>query len=226
MPRSDVGGIRNRLQLLKAAGLIVERANWRYQSTPLGEEVASRTPLQAAADLSAPQRPETNSVSQVELNLDTERLCRELLEAGVASDTPIRLEKAVAAAFAFLGFDARHIGGAGKTDVLLTLVMPGGRPVRTIIDAKSARSGVVNENAVSFDTLIEHKKHHDADFVGLIGPSFAGGLQHPLLQCVATSPGGGGRPSAHHLADRPGLIASKLQMLARSLQGLDEMHDE
>jgi len=175
MPRSDVGGIRNRLQLLKAAGLIVERANWRYQSTPLGEEVASRTPLQAAADLSAPQRPETNSVSQVELNLDTERLCRELLEAGVASDTPIRLEKAVAAAFAFLGFDARHIGGAGKTDVLLTLVMPGGRPVRTIIDAKSARSGVVNENAVSFDTLIEHKKHHDADFVALIGPSFAGG---------------------------------------------------
>ena len=51
-------------------------------------------------------------------------------------------------------------------------------------------------------------------------------LQHPLLQYVATSPGGGGRPSAHHLADRPGLIASKLQMLARSLQGLDEMHDE
>jgi hypothetical protein len=34
---------------------------------------------------------------------------------------------------------------------------------------------VVNENAVSFDTLIEHKKHHDADFVALIGPSFAGG---------------------------------------------------
>lgn len=47
LPRADVGGVRTRIQILKAAELIVERANWRYQATPLGEEVSARFPLQA-----------------------------------------------------------------------------------------------------------------------------------------------------------------------------------
>ena len=49
------------------------------------------------------------------------------------------------------------------------------KPVRIIVDAKSARSGAVNEGAVSFDTLREHQSQNRADYVVLVGPSFDSG---------------------------------------------------
>lgn len=173
LPRVDVGGVRTRLQLLKAAGLIIERTNWRYQPTPLGERIALEVPLQAIFDEDEPgdttDRPAKADASPAA------RLVLELEEAAVAAETPIRLEKAVAEAFAFLGFEARHIGGGGKTDVLATVEDSNGKPMRVILDAKAARSGTVNEGAVSFDTLKEHKEKHHADFVALVGPGFDGG---------------------------------------------------
>ncbi|MDP9982948.1 hypothetical protein J2W14_002350 [Pseudarthrobacter oxydans] len=174
MTRVDVGGIRTRMQLLKAAGLISERANWRYQPTPLGERIALEVPLQSALD------EDDDSIGVDEQATDSRpslaaKLTRELEEAAVAGDAPVRLEKAVADAFSYLGFAARHIGGGGKTDVLATVEDSEGRPVRVILDAKAARSGIVNEGAVSFDALSEHKEKHHADFVALVGPSFDGG---------------------------------------------------
>ncbi|MHA7261577.1 hypothetical protein ACX80W_00085 [Arthrobacter sp. TMN-37] len=174
MTRVDVGGFRTRLQLLKAAGLITERANWRYQPTPLGERLAQEIPLQPALDDDKEQavgvdHDETLATSPVG------ELVRELELAAVAGDSPTRLEKAVAEAFSFLGFEAHHIGGAGKTDVLATVEDKKGKPVRVILDAKAARSGTVSEGAVSFDTLSEHKEKHRADLVALVGPGFEGG---------------------------------------------------
>lgn len=173
MARTDVGGIRTRLQLLKAAGLIEERAAWSYQATPLGEEVAAGSLLQfASEDLLEPQSATPNQTDAV---AHIEPLCLEIVQAGIASDAPIRLEKAVAQAFNYLGFDAQHLGGSGKTDVLVTTTDAAHRPVRIILDAKAARSGVVNEGAIQFDTLAEHKTHHEADQVVLVGPSFEAG---------------------------------------------------
>ncbi|MFE3029072.1 hypothetical protein [Nocardia tengchongensis] len=179
--RADVAGIRTRLQILRAAGLITERANWRYQATPLGEEVAARFPLQAPRDVTAAgvdhkkvpagsdDRP---GESQVKTAVE---IGRDLVRAGTDSDNPIRLEQAAARAFQLLGFEARHIGGGGKTDVLATVDNVDLKPVRIIVDAKSARSGSVNEGAVSFDTLREHQAKHGADYVVLVGPSFDSG---------------------------------------------------
>ncbi|MFD9668524.1 restriction endonuclease [Rhodococcus sp. NPDC059968] len=171
--RVDVGGIRTRLQILKAAGLIYERANWRYQATPLGERLVHDVALQEPydADVAVADVPGDSD----DATSQTDILCQELHEAALAADTPVRLEKAVADAFAALGFDTRHIGGGGKTDVIATVNGPDLKPVRVIIDAKAARSGLVNENAVSFDTLAEHKKSHEANFVALVGPSFESG---------------------------------------------------
>lgn len=173
LPRVDVGGIRTRLQLLKAAGLIVERANWRYQPTPLGERIALEVPLQAAVD--EEESGDTKDLLAKASPSPADRLVLELEAAAVAADTPIRLEKAVAEAFTYLGFEARHIGGGGKTDVLATVEDSAGKPMHVILDAKAARSGTVNEGAVSFDTLKEHKEKHHADFVALVGPGFDGG---------------------------------------------------
>lgn len=174
LTRVDVGGIRTRLQLLKAAGLIAERANWRYQATPLGESIIHEIPLQNPLDEDLPEVSGAVRGGDVSSSPAT-LLAQELVEAGVAADAPIRLEKAVADAFTFLGFEARHIGGGGRTDVLATVEDENGTPVRVIIDAKAARSGTVNEGAVSFDTLAEHKEKHRADFIALVGPGFEGG---------------------------------------------------
>ncbi|NYJ32365.1 restriction endonuclease [Nocardiopsis aegyptia] len=175
LQRVDVGGVRTRMQVLKAAGLIYERANWRYQSTPLGDAVAQAFPLQAPTDI------DDTSIETLEVQpggrVESPALIlsKELKDASTASENPLRLEKAVADAFTLLGFESRHIGGGGKTDVLATVDGPDLKPVRVIIDAKAARNGTVNEGSVSFDTLSEHKKQYDADFVALVGPSFDSG---------------------------------------------------
>ncbi|WP_171059365.1 restriction endonuclease [Arthrobacter crystallopoietes] len=175
MARVDVGGVRTRLQLLKAAGLIAERANWRYQATALGERIALEIPLQTVLDEDDDRPTDADDLSRESGPSMAKRLGLELETAAIAGETPIRLEKAVADAFSYLGFEARHIGGGGKTDVLATVEDPHGKPVRVILDAKAARSGTVNEGAVSFDTLAEHKEKHNADFVALVGPGFDGG---------------------------------------------------
>ncbi|TCC07208.1 restriction endonuclease [Kribbella soli] len=179
LKRPDVGGVRTRLQILKAAGLIVERANARYQATPLGERVASEFLLQAPRDeveSSGRNEPdlsgEPDQPSAIRLARD---IGRDLVAAGTDSDNPTRLEETTVRAFQFLGFESRHVGGGGKTDVLATVENTDLKPVRIIVDAKSARSGSVNEGAVSFDTLREHQTQHRADHVVLIGPGFDSG---------------------------------------------------
>ncbi|WP_280201938.1 restriction endonuclease [Nocardia cyriacigeorgica] len=174
--RVDLGGIRTRLQILKVAGLIVERANWRYQPTALGEAVAARYPLQVALEDAADsgENGASGEESSPGLVRKAHQLGRDLISAGTDSDNPIRLEQATAAAFRFLGFETRHIGGGGKTDVLATVDDRDRKPFRVIVDAKSARSGAVNEGAVSFDTLREHQAQHRADHVVLVGPGFDG----------------------------------------------------
>lgn len=173
----DVGGVRTRLQFLKAAGLVYERANWRYQATPLGENFAHTFPVQQPTDQGEPSshlagQPDSRKGQD---RSRTEELAKELIDSATAADTPLRLEKAVTEAFSVLGFEARHIGGGGNTDVLATVDDENGDLVRIIIDAKAARSGAVLENAISFDTLREHKTQHEADHVVLVGPSFEAG---------------------------------------------------
>ncbi len=50
LSRVDIGGIRTRLQILKAAGLIEDGTSRRYRATPLGSAVAARYPTQAPSD--------------------------------------------------------------------------------------------------------------------------------------------------------------------------------
>ena len=40
------------------------------------------------------------------------------------------------------------------------------------VDAKSKNTGNVTENLVDFDTILEHKKKHNADFAAIVGGSF------------------------------------------------------
>src|SRR5690625_5255148 len=104
------------MQVLKAAGLIYERANWRYQPTPLGYTVAHTFPLQKPNDIddTTMETLDTHIDNQIESPAIT--VSKELKESSTAPENPHRLERAVADAFTLLGFEARHIGGGGKTD--------------------------------------------------------------------------------------------------------------
>lgn len=175
--RPDTGGVRTRLQLLKAAGLIFERSVWKYQATPLGEMVAQKYELQDPMDDDGPNEtsdPTTGASSQESKSV-VDDLVSELETAATAGEDGSRLERAVTEALNNLGFEARHVGGSGQTDVLATVDDGTGNTARVIIDAKAARSGVVSEGGVSFDTLREHKAKHQADHVVLVGPSFDSG---------------------------------------------------
>lgn len=210
MPREDVAGVRSRLQLLLSCGLIEESAFARFRVTPLGAAFRETLPLlqPSAAVRAAVPSPRPDNDDAVAL-----RLSDELVDASTDSDHPDRLERAVRDAFLHLGAHAEHLGGRGRTDVLVTVWQSGGQRVRAIVDAKAASSGTVDEGRINFDTLREHKEQHEAGRIAVVGPSFSGGrltewaLQHDvalidarfLSECVRQHQGPGVR--AQDVAD-------------------------
>ncbi|MGB4136904.1 MAG: hypothetical protein WA971_10085 [Microbacterium sp.] len=158
------------LQLLLAAGLIREIGYARYASTPLGRAFATDVPLR-------PERVNSNG-EVVEARPETEdqpsaaELASEIIEAGLRSDQPRRLELAVAAAFNFLGASAQTIGGPGNTDVLVEIGTQSSDKIVAIVDAKTAGQGTVNEGAVKLDAIQDHKKKHRATLAAIVAPGF------------------------------------------------------
>lgn len=187
MPRSDTGGIRTRLQLLRAVGLIEECAHTKYRITPLGDAFrktvpmmsplpdepagSAEHPLSSATDEDAiyVDRPQIDTVS------NKTQLADELLEAAQDSNHPQRFEIAIVKALRALGVMAEHEGRPGHTDIIADMGYGAKNGYRVIIDAKTSGSGIVTENRINFDTLAEHKKKHAADHVAVMGPSFDGG---------------------------------------------------
>lgn len=178
MPKVNPGDVRTRLSILKTAGLIVERANWRYQATPLGETVVREFPVQGARDDFELHKVHDAEIVETEIwdsLVEARQLGRDLFDAGTNASNPTLLEQITARAFRFLGFQAEHQGGSGKTDIALTLENAELETVYINVETKSAGSGSVNENAVQFDTLREHKAQTKADHIVLVGPSFSMG---------------------------------------------------
>ncbi|WLW56259.1 restriction endonuclease [Streptomyces sp. YU58] len=171
MPREDVAGIRSRLQILRGCGLIEEISYARFRITPLGEAFKETIPLLPpevgrSIEFSAAQN-ESRALPK------EESLALELLSASKDSANPSRFENSIAAAFEYLGLDARRDGSPGNTDVIITIPFGQTKMKLIIVDAKSSASGLIREQQVDFDTLREHKKKHEADQVAIVGPSFA-----------------------------------------------------
>ncbi len=143
-----------------------------------------------AAELrSEPDYPETESdleVSKVNeeppkppeppivLQSEHETLAAELRAAATDSAAPTRLEHAVAQAMRFFGFQARAIGGSGRTDVLAEAVL-GPRRYRVVLEAKSSSKGRVNENQINWLAINQHRQEEEANYAVVVGPTFAGG---------------------------------------------------
>ncbi|MFT4231300.1 MAG: hypothetical protein QM606_00775, partial [Leucobacter sp.] len=110
--------------------------------------------------------------AEIEDQPSAAELASEIIEAGVRSDQPRRLELAVTAAFNFLGASAQTIGGPGNTDVLVEIGTQSSDKVVAIVDAKTAGQGTVSEGAVKLDAIQDHKKKHRATLAAIVAPGF------------------------------------------------------
>jgi hypothetical protein len=164
------------VQLLRTIGLISETGYAQYETTQLGQQLASELPMaKMKSDLErAELLLEVNAVATAD-EADLETLIAEIAQAGIDSQTPTRFEKALAEAFDFLGLETSHVGGPGNTDVIVDLGVASVNSGRAIVDAKSSASGSINEKMINFQALKEHKSKHEASHVAVIGPGFPDG---------------------------------------------------
>lgn len=156
-----------RLRFLKVAGLVKDYKAAQYAITDVGRSVLKQVPLHVASKVK--KEAEKASVLQI---TESENLLTELKLASRDSANPTRLEKACEKAFAELGFDTQWLGGSGETDVIVSTksVEKGG--YRVTVDAKSTANGSISEKLIDFDTLIDHRNAHKAQFAVVVGCDF------------------------------------------------------
>lgn len=157
------------MRILEQAGALTEISWGKFIISTLGRQLASELPMmETNAPAVTPGDPAPAAVD-VDRWL---RLAEEVVAASTDAQHPARFENAIADAFEMLGVNARHIGGAGNTDVLVTITAGLNGSERAIIDGKSAAGGLVSVNAVSMEVLVDHQDKHDARLAAVIGPEF------------------------------------------------------
>ena len=184
--------IDNRRGWLESAGLI-EGTNQRMSLTEAGRTLLDQLDVYEpddgrAIESSPPVVRRSVAYDQPKYPLPTEQpsdVEAELLASSTDSGNSVRFERAVRDAFAFLGFVAEHLGGSGKTDVLLTAPLGSRDTYRAAVDAKTTASGSLGENQVDWITLQEHRAKHRADYSLLVAPNPAGKrLMERARQCA------------------------------------------
>jgi hypothetical protein len=136
---------------------------------------ASEVPAAAPTGRTQVEDPETGVIptSPTVAQTPADRAVARLQSSAHSAKDPDSFERAVCSAFAFLGFDAVWLGGAGKTDVLLTAPL-GADSYRVIIDAKTTGKAAVGDQQIDWITIDEHQKKHNADYAAIVGPAFSG----------------------------------------------------
>lgn len=162
--------ILNRLTFLLNAGLIREHGAKEYAITKSGEQLLPLITIQENAS------DEFGSESQeIKKTPDSQsKLLTELRVSSKESSDPDRFERAIAEAFKALGFKAQWLGGSGKTDVLLTSMTAAKTAYKVTVDAKSAANGYVDVAQLNFDTLVDHRNQHQAQYTVVVGCAFQG----------------------------------------------------
>lgn len=163
--------ILKRIHFLELAGLLKDYKANEYAITQAGEELLGRVSIQSAQEEDYPQIDNTVISDQVSRGDD---LLAELHLSSRDSSDPNRFERACAEAFRSLGFKSEWLGGSGKTDVLVSAYSAAKFSYRITVDAKSTANGLVNESQINFDTLVDHRKLHDARFTVVVAYGFQG----------------------------------------------------
>ena len=178
----DVGGdggseVLKRTHFLQLAGLLKDYRAAEFSITPAGLEMLRKVSIQNADSAVVRDSADIAKGSAVAANVkswEDGELLTELRLSARDSSNPDRFEKACADAFNALGFKAEWLGGSGKTDVLVSAQSAAKYAYRVAVDAKSSANGIISESQLNFDTLVDHRKLHNAQFTVVVGPLFQG----------------------------------------------------
>lgn len=182
-PALDTAEVRTRLAILRECGTVEKLSHQLYRLTALGRGVLALLPIEAqiSAEEATPVSSATESTASTALASFS--IADELRDASRDSRHPERMERAVADAFSYLGLDVEHVAGAGKTDVVAVLSLPGERTVLAI-EVKTTADGQILDSHVSFEGLREHRAKCGAEISILVGPAF-----HPRVHAAAQTDG-------------------------------------
>lgn len=167
---------------LLEAGLLEESRYLHLRATSLGVAFAAELPLADASEYvqidAVPTACDAFSGKDFEPEEEQpvfQRLrdaARDPLAEGGAAG--IAFEKAIAEVFSYAGFEVRHIGGSGDTDVLIRWKSDDGGTVAATVDGKSKSNGLVAHGDVSDIALETHRDKHNAQYMAVVGPGFGG----------------------------------------------------
>jgi hypothetical protein len=165
----------NVLRLLIAAEAAASIGYSKYVITESGRRLAEELPLRRpiSSDESSVSHPISPSATISTPGRSLEDFTRSLEASSRDSNNPERFEKLCAESFERLGLEAKHLGGPGRTDVLVTIRSSFNVIARVIVEVKTS-SGNLKEDSVKFDALKEHASKHRASLMVVIAPSFEG----------------------------------------------------
>lgn len=167
---------------LLEAGVLEETQYLHVKATPLGLKFALDLPLMVPSveeqELNNTNTQKVNSTEIVVGNQKDhlfERLrvaARDPMAESKASG--VAFEELIAETFANMGFEAKRIGGAGNTDVVVRWKDNDGKIIIAVVDGKSKSSGTVTHTDISDVAIETHKEKNNAEYVAIIGPGFSG----------------------------------------------------
>nr|WP_318540372.1 hypothetical protein [Terribacillus saccharophilus] len=165
--------IRKRIIFLKSASLIQDSGKNFFKITERGKKLLNLITLEKPYQ-NEKDKEEEEKKGYIFKDNDVNSILTEMRLASRDSSNPTRFEKSLVNSFSLLGFNATWLGGSGQTDVLLKAPTAPKFTYSVAVDAKSTSNGAVLESQINFDTLLDHKKKHNTDFLIVVGYNFQG----------------------------------------------------
>lgn len=169
--------IRDRLQILRACGLVSKLNYSTYQITPEGRAFLKLVPRLEAAnttkniahqgDLAVQSQPAFGA----DETQSSEQIASELESAARDTNETTRLELAAVNAFRFLGFKAEHLGGSGRPDGMIHCDLGIWGEV-VALEVKTAENGIVSHNLSNYLKWKDHRREYGVEKTITVGPGF------------------------------------------------------
>ena len=160
------------------AGLLEEPRYLHLKATQLGKAFVATLPLSNPIEETTITNSFENNKAVVELS-DLDRIIERLTVSSTdptAENKPpgFAFEEAISDIFSSMGFQSKHIGGSGDTDVVVQWRDESGKTLTAIVDGKSKSNGHVVHNDISDIAIETHKEKNSAEYVAIVGPTFSG----------------------------------------------------
>lgn len=173
---------RWRLNFLIEAGVVEEPQYLHLKATPLGKVFVKELPLAEPEQKAKSAQTDTEQSIEIQQDYYDKKLEKTIYLLKEAAVDPLAENKAsgvafeeeIADMFCFMGFNAKRIGGAGDTDVIVRWKDDEGKNHIAIIDGKSKSNGQVSHSDISDVAIDTHKEKNNAEFVAIVGNDFSG----------------------------------------------------